>query len=100
MTQKFWVLNEQYQAVAWVVQLGQNRVPHVWLLNMGSGGYDNHVTDHQQHSGVAQIQALPSFMSWPNMNALVVYRIPLYYGNCRKWLTDNGDLLQSDEQSS
>jgi hypothetical protein len=28
MTQKFWVLNEQCQAFAWIVRLGQNRVPH------------------------------------------------------------------------
>ena len=28
ITQKFWVLNKQQQAFAWVVQLGQNRVPH------------------------------------------------------------------------
>jgi SNF2 family DNA or RNA helicase len=27
ITQKFWVLNEQHQAFAWVVRLGQNGVP-------------------------------------------------------------------------
>jgi SNF2 family DNA or RNA helicase len=30
LTQKFWVLNEQRQAFAWVVRLGQSRVPHTW----------------------------------------------------------------------
>jgi len=29
ITQKFWVLNEQRQAFAQVVQLGQNPVPHM-----------------------------------------------------------------------
>jgi len=33
ITQKFWVLNEQRQAFARVVRLGQNRVPHTWLSN-------------------------------------------------------------------
>jgi hypothetical protein len=33
ITQKFWVINEQRQAFAQVIRLGQNRVPHTWLLN-------------------------------------------------------------------
>ena len=45
ITQKFWVLNEQQQAIAWVIQLGQNRVAHTWLLNAGPGGYNNHTRD-------------------------------------------------------
>jgi len=32
LTQKFCVLNEQRQAFAWVVRLGQKTVPHTWLL--------------------------------------------------------------------
>ena len=36
--QKFWVLNEQRQAFAQVFRLGQNRVPHTWLLNTGPNG--------------------------------------------------------------
>jgi hypothetical protein len=35
ITQKFWVLNEQQQPCAQVVRLGQNIVPHTWLLNTG-----------------------------------------------------------------
>jgi len=38
ITQKFWVLNEQRQAFARVVRLGQNRVSHSWLLNTGPNG--------------------------------------------------------------
>jgi len=45
ITQKFWVLNQQWQTFARVFQLGQNRVPHMWLLNMGPGGYDNCACD-------------------------------------------------------
>jgi hypothetical protein len=41
ITQKFWALNEQHEAFAWVVRLGPNRVPHTWLLNTGPNGYDN-----------------------------------------------------------
>jgi hypothetical protein len=43
ITQKFWVLNEQWQAFASVVRLGQHRIPHLWVENPGPGGYDNHV---------------------------------------------------------
>jgi SNF2 family DNA or RNA helicase len=45
ITQKFWVLNDQWQAFARVVWLGHNRVPHTWLLNTGPGGYDNRTGD-------------------------------------------------------
>ena len=41
-TQKLWILKEQCQICRWVVRLGQNRVPHTWVLNMGPGDYDNH----------------------------------------------------------
>jgi len=41
ITQKFWVLNEQRQAFAQVVRLGQNRVAPTCLLDTGPGGYDN-----------------------------------------------------------
>jgi len=63
ITQKFWVLNEQRQAFALVVRLGQNRVPHRWLLNTGLGGYDNRVSDLHQLSGVAQMRVLHGLMS-------------------------------------
>jgi hypothetical protein len=63
ITQKFWVLNEQPQAFAWVVRLGQDRVLHMWLLNTGPSGYDNRSSDLHQLSGVARIQALHGLMS-------------------------------------
>jgi len=63
ISQKFWVLNEQRQAFARVVRLGQNRVPHTWLLNTGPGCYDNRVSDLHQHSGVAQMRVLHGLMS-------------------------------------
>jgi len=55
ITQEFWVLNEQWQAFAQVVRLGQNRVPHTWLLNTGPNGYDNRWSDVHRLSGVAQM---------------------------------------------
>jgi len=58
ITQTFWVLNEQRQAFAQVVRLGQNRVPHTWLVNTGPGGYDHSVSDLHQHSSVAQLSVL------------------------------------------
>jgi len=59
-TQKFCLLNEQRQAFARVVWLGQNRVPHTWLLNTGPGGYDNCASHLHQLSGVAQMRVLHS----------------------------------------
>jgi hypothetical protein len=50
ITQKFWILNEQGQAFARVVRLGQNRVPHTLSVNTGHGGYDNCVSDLHKHS--------------------------------------------------
>ena len=63
LTQKFWALNEQRQAFAWVFRLGQNRVPHTWLLNSGPNGYDNRASDLPQLSGVAQMRVLHGLMS-------------------------------------
>jgi len=63
ITQKFWVLNEQLQAFAWVIRLGHNRVPHTWLLNTGPSGYDNRASDLHQLSGVAQMKALHGLKS-------------------------------------
>jgi len=47
ITQKCWVFNEQNQAFAQVVRLGQNRVPHTGLLNTGPGRYDKRASDPQ-----------------------------------------------------
>jgi len=63
ITQKFWVLNEQQQAFARVVCLGQHGVPHTSLLNTGPAGYHNHVSDFHQHSGVMQMRVLHDLMS-------------------------------------
>jgi hypothetical protein len=63
ITLKFWVMNEQRQAFEQDVRLGQNRVPHTWLLNTGPGGYDNRASDLHQLSGVAQMSVLHGLMS-------------------------------------
>jgi len=73
ITQKFWVLNELRQAFAWVVRLGQNRVPHTWLWNTGPSGYDNRASDLHQPSGVAQMKVLYGLMSRPNITTLMIY---------------------------
>jgi hypothetical protein len=75
ITQKFWVLNEQCQAFARVVQLGQNTVPHTWLLNTGPGGYDNRASDLHPLSGVAQRSSLHGLMSQQNITTSTIYRI-------------------------
>jgi hypothetical protein len=63
ISQKFWVLNEQRQAIAEVVRLWQNRVPHTWLLDTRPSVYDNRSNDLHQLSGVAKMSVLHGLMS-------------------------------------
>jgi len=70
--QKCWVLNEQRQAFERVVWLGQNRVPHTWLLNTGPGGYDIRVTDLDEHCGVAQMRVMHGLMSQQNITTSMI----------------------------
>jgi hypothetical protein len=97
ITQKFWVLNEHCQAFVRVVGLGQNRVPHTWLLNTGPGGYDNRASDLHQLSGVAQMRVLHGLMSRPNITSLMTYRILECWEDHTKQLTEYGDVMPSDD---
>jgi len=98
LTQKVYVLNEQWQAFAQVVWLGQNQVPQIWLLNTGPGGNDNRVSDLQQHSGVVQMRVLHGLISWWNITTLMIHRILGAHQHHTKRVTGNGDTFQSDEQ--
>jgi len=100
ITQKFWLLNEPWQAFAAVIQLWQNRVPHPRILNTGSGGYANPASDINEHSGMAQMGDLHSWMSPPNITMMMIYRILTSHGDHTQRLTENGDTLESDDPSS
>jgi len=100
ITQKFWVLNEQRQAFARVVRLGQNRVPHTWLLNTGPGGYVNCASDLHHLSGVAEMNVLHGLMSRPKITTSMMYRILVSRDDHTKRLTENDYIFQSDELSS
>jgi len=63
ITKKFWGLNEQRQAFARVVRLGQNRVPHRWPPNTGPNGYDNSPSDLHQLSEVAEMRVQHGLMN-------------------------------------
>ena len=97
ITQKFWVLNEQRQAFARVVRLGQHQVPHSWLLKTGHGGYNNHASNLHKHSQVARLTVLHGLMSRPNIMTSMMYWILDPCEDHTKRLTENGDTLQSDE---
>jgi len=97
ITQKFWVLDEQRQAFAWVVGLGQNRVPHTWLLHTGPGGYDNRASDLHQLSGAAQMGVLHGLMSRPNITTSMIYCILECREDDTKQLTEYGDVVPSDD---
>jgi hypothetical protein len=96
ITQKFWVLNEQRQAFAQVVRLGQNRVPLTWRLNTGPGGYDDRASDCHQLSRVAQMSVLHGFMSRPNITIAMIYHILECRGDHTKQLTKYGDVMPSE----
>jgi hypothetical protein len=96
ITQKFRILNEQRQAFAWVVRLGQNRVPHTWLLNPGPSGYDNRACYLQQLSGVAQMKVLHRLMSRLNITTSMIYRILECRKDLSKLPTEYRDVVPSD----
>jgi len=97
ITQKFWVLNKQWQTFAWVVRLGQNRVPHTWLLNTCPGGYNNCVSNLHKHSGVMQMRILHGLLSRLNITTSMIYRILEAHEDHTKRLTENRDTLEFDE---
>jgi hypothetical protein len=97
---KFWVLNEQQQVFVWVVQLGQNQVPHTSWLNTGPSVYDNHVSDLHQLSGVAQMWDLHEWISQLNITTTMIDRIMKSHADYMKQFTENRDTLHSDEPSS
>jgi len=72
ITQKFWVLNDQWQEFAQVVRLVQNRVPQAWLLNTGPNSYDNSASDLHRLSVVAPMRVLHSLMNWPNITTTMI----------------------------
>jgi len=96
ITQMFWVLNQQRQSFARVVRLGQNRVPHTWLLNTGPNGYDNRASVLHQLSGVAQMRVLHGLMNRPNIRTTMIYRILESRQDYTKQLTEDGDFVPSD----
>jgi len=98
ITQMFGVLNEQRQAFARVVRLGQNKVPHSWLLNTAPSGYDNRASDLHQLSGVAQMKVLHGLMSRQNIMTSMIYRILEYREDHTKQLTEYGDVVPSGGQ--
>jgi len=73
ITLKFWVVNEQCQAFAWVVRLGQNRVPHTWLLNTGPRGHDNKASNLHLLSGIGHMRVLHGLMSRPSITTSMIY---------------------------
>jgi len=100
LPQKLWVLNEQQQAFAWVVRLGQNIIIHIRLLHMDPGGNDYCSIDPHQHTGVTQMRAVYSSVSRLHITTAIIFRILEFKKDYWKQLIENGDTLQSDEPSS
>jgi hypothetical protein len=73
ITQRFWVLNEQQQAFAQVVQFGQNCVLHTWLLHTGPDSYDDQVSELHQRSEVAKMRVRHGLMNHPDIMIDMIY---------------------------
>jgi len=96
ITRKFWVLNQQLEAFARVVRLGQNRVSQTLLLNTGPKGYNNRVSDLHQPSGVAQMRVLNGLMNQQTIMIIMVFRIVECHQNTMKHITERADFTPSD----
>jgi len=95
---KFLVLNEQRQAFALVVWLGQITVPHTWQSNTGPSSYDNRASDLLQLSWVAQMRVLCGLISRPNITMLMIYRIYKCQEDHTKQHAEDADIVPSDGQ--
>jgi hypothetical protein len=95
ITQKCCVLNEQHQVFARIVRLWQNRVPHTWLLNTGSSGYDNRASHLHQLCGVAQMKVQHGLMSRLNITTSIIYRIQECHEDHTKLLMEERDVVLS-----
>jgi hypothetical protein len=98
ITPKFWVLNRQLLTFAQVVRLGQNRVPQVSLLNNRPNGYDTRASDLRQLSCMAQMRFPHGLTNRPNITTMMIYMILECGLDLMKWLTVNGDFVQSDDK--
>jgi len=96
ITQEFWVLNAQHQTFAWGVRLGQNRVPHTWLLNTGPNGYNNRASDLHQLSVVAQMRVMHGLTNRLNITTTMIYRILECCQDHTKRLKEHGVFVLSD----
>jgi hypothetical protein len=95
ITQEFCVLNEQRQALARIVKLGQNSVPHTWLLNTEPNVYDNRGSDLHQLPGVAQMRVLHGLMNGPSIMTMMIYHILDCCQDRTMRLTERGDFVFS-----
>jgi hypothetical protein len=93
----FWVLNEQRQAVAWVVCLQQTRLTPKWLWNTEPGCYDTTASDLHQLSAVAQINVQLGLISRPNIMAWMIYHIQQCQMDNSNQHIEYGDMLLSDD---
>jgi len=100
ITQKVWVLNEQWQGLARVLQLAQTRVPQTWLRNMCIYGYGDRTSDLHQHSGAVQERVLQGVIRWLNITAWMMCWLLASCEAHMNWLTEHGDMSQCDDPSS
>jgi hypothetical protein len=96
ISEKVWVWNEQCQAIAWVVRLGQDRVPHTCLLNTAPGGYDNRASGLHQLSGVAEMRVLLGLMNRPSITTSMTHRMLECREDHMKEHMESGNVIPSD----
>jgi SNF2 family DNA or RNA helicase len=61
ITQKFWNMNEQKQAIARIHRIGQRRKPTAWILHC-RGGIDDRISELQLANGRFEARLMHSLM--------------------------------------
>jgi hypothetical protein len=95
IAQKFCVSHKQRQAFTRVIRLGQNWVPHTWLLLTGPSGYDNRSSDLHLLSAVAHRTVLHALISQSNITTSMMYRKVVYRMDHTKPVKEQGNIVTS-----
>jgi hypothetical protein len=97
LTQKFWILNAQWQAFPQVVLWGQHSILQTWLLYTGPGGYCYSASNLHRYSRVAQLSVLHCMISQLNITTSMIYYILESREDHPMWLLGTGATFRLHE---
>jgi hypothetical protein len=74
--QKPWGVDELWQALRWIVWLGQMCMPYTWLVNTGLNSFDDRVTVLYMVNGSTWRHVLHGLINCPMICKENVYNVP------------------------